>query len=286
MAEVVLTSALRSNLQALQLTQALIDTTQLRLSTGKKVNSALDNPQNFFAAQSLSNRSSDLTRLLDGIGQSIQTVKAADKGVASVTKLVEQAESIANSAREKVSGGEILAGVQGNVNLKGIADLTSSTSGIQAGDTITLTVINDDNDLIRVNDVGGTAADSYTVTFRAAATTLAEAEATSIDQLITEINGITRDSDDSTLFEASLDSDGQLKVVAKEGYSFRRSFEGGASEALDRAVSDSLGFANYTRFAELDGGAAASTRVALTASNKVTAQSLAFTDTNTSAIAT
>ena len=176
MAEVVLTSALRSNLQALQLTQALIDTTQLRLSTGKKVNSALDNPQNFFAAQSLSNRSSDLTRLLDGIGQSIQTVKAADKGVASVTKLVEQAESIANSAREKVSGGEILAGVQGNVNLKGIADLTSSTSGIQAGDTITLTVINDDNDLIRVNDVGGTAADSYTVTFRAAATTLAEAE--------------------------------------------------------------------------------------------------------------
>ena len=172
MADVVLTAALRSNLQALQLTQALIDSTQLRLSTGKKVNSALDNPRNFFAAQTLSNRSTDLSALLDGVGQSIQTVKAADKGVESVTTWVEQAESIANTAREKAASGAVAAGVTGNVIIKGIADLTAETAGAPAASTFTFTVVDDNNDVIQVNDVGGTAANTYTVTLRAAGTTL------------------------------------------------------------------------------------------------------------------
>jgi flagellin len=90
--DVVLTAALRSNLLSLQNTQSAIDTTQFRLATGRKVNSALDNPQSFFAAQALNNRASDLTRLLDGIGQSIQVIKAADNGVTALTKLVEQAD--------------------------------------------------------------------------------------------------------------------------------------------------------------------------------------------------
>ena len=65
--EVTLAPALRNNLLSLQNTQRLIDDTQLRLATGLRVNSALDNPQNFFTSQSLNNRASDLTRLLDGI---------------------------------------------------------------------------------------------------------------------------------------------------------------------------------------------------------------------------
>ena len=72
--DVVLTSALRTNLQSLQNTQRLIDETQLKLATGLSVNSALDNPQNFFAAQNLDNRANDLNRLLDGIGQSVRTI--------------------------------------------------------------------------------------------------------------------------------------------------------------------------------------------------------------------
>ena len=93
--DVVLTSALRSNLLSLQNTQRLIDDTQLKLATGLRVNSALDNPQNFFAAQSLNNRASDLGRLLDGISQSIRTIETADNGIKGLTDLVGQAESVA-----------------------------------------------------------------------------------------------------------------------------------------------------------------------------------------------
>jgi flagellin-like hook-associated protein FlgL len=74
--------------------------TQNRLATGKKVNTALDNPANFFTSQSLNNRASDLNALLDSIGQAQQTLDAADKGLTSLTKLIESARSIAKSARQ------------------------------------------------------------------------------------------------------------------------------------------------------------------------------------------
>jgi flagellin-like hook-associated protein FlgL len=74
--------------------------TQNRLATGKKVNSALDNPANYFTSQSLNNRASDLNSLLDSIGQAQQTLSAADQGLGSLTKLVESAKSIAKQARQ------------------------------------------------------------------------------------------------------------------------------------------------------------------------------------------
>ena len=80
-----------------------MSSTQNRLATGKKVNSALDNPTNFFTSQSLSNRASDLNSLLDLIGQAQKTLKAADKGITSLTKLVESAKSIAKQARQAPS---------------------------------------------------------------------------------------------------------------------------------------------------------------------------------------
>ena len=104
--DVVLTAALRNNLLSLQNTQSLIDKTQIRLATGLKVNSALDNPQNFFAAQTLSNRAGDLSRLLDGIGQSITAIKQASTSIESLTTLVEQADSIATQARDALAGGQ------------------------------------------------------------------------------------------------------------------------------------------------------------------------------------
>jgi flagellin-like hook-associated protein FlgL len=103
--KVALGASMRANLLSLQKTNSLLDDTQFRLSTGRKVNSALDNPQAFFAAQGLTNRASDLGRLLDGIGQSIQTIKVADDGVTSLSKLLDQADSIATQAKEALAAG-------------------------------------------------------------------------------------------------------------------------------------------------------------------------------------
>ncbi len=96
MSDISLTASMRSNLLSLQNTQSLMDTTQERLSTGKKVNSALDNPSSFYTAQSLTNRASDLSSLLDSMGQGIQTIKAADEAITSITEFVQQAKAIAN----------------------------------------------------------------------------------------------------------------------------------------------------------------------------------------------
>lgn len=98
--EISLTASMRSNLLSLQSTQKLMDTTQDRLSTGKKVNSAMDNPMNYFTAQSLTARANDLDALMDSIGQAISTLETADQGITTLTDFVEQAKSLANSARD------------------------------------------------------------------------------------------------------------------------------------------------------------------------------------------
>jgi flagellin-like hook-associated protein FlgL len=89
---------MRSNLLSLQNTVKLLDRTQERLSTGKKVNTAIDNPVSFFAAQSLNSRASVIDSLKDAMGQAVQTVKAADKGITAITAMIEQAKGIAQSA--------------------------------------------------------------------------------------------------------------------------------------------------------------------------------------------
>jgi flagellin len=97
---ITLSAGVRQNLLALQSTAQLMGATQNRLATGKKVNSALDNPTNFFTSQSLNARASDLNALLDSIGQAQKTLQAADQGISSLTKLVESAKSIAKQARQ------------------------------------------------------------------------------------------------------------------------------------------------------------------------------------------
>lgn len=97
--DISLTSGIRSNLLGLQSTSSLLARTQERLGTGKKINSPVDNPTNFFTAEALKNRASDLTARLDGISKGIQTVKAADAGIKSITSLIKQAKGIANDAR-------------------------------------------------------------------------------------------------------------------------------------------------------------------------------------------
>lgn len=96
--DISLTSGMRSNLLQLQATSKLIDRTQERLSTGKQVNSALDNPTNFFAAQAHLNRASDFAVRKDGMAEGIQTVKAANAGITAITALVSAAKGLAEAA--------------------------------------------------------------------------------------------------------------------------------------------------------------------------------------------
>lgn len=98
MADISLTAGMRSNLLQLQGTTRLIDRTQQRLATGRAINSALDNPTNFFAAQAANNRAADLGIRKDGMSEAIQTVKAGDAGISAIAALVEAAKGIASSA--------------------------------------------------------------------------------------------------------------------------------------------------------------------------------------------
>ena len=98
--DVNLSASIRTNLLSLQSTNALFERTSERLSTGLKVNSALDGTSAFFSARGLNNRAGDLASLKDGMGQAIQTLRAADKGIEALTKLVSQAKTIAEQAKE------------------------------------------------------------------------------------------------------------------------------------------------------------------------------------------
>ncbi len=104
MSGIVLSASVRQNLLSLQDTASLLATTQNRLATGNKVNSALDNPTNFFTAQGLNNRASDINNLLDSIGNGVQVLQAANTGITSLQKLVDTAKSIANQVLQAPTG--------------------------------------------------------------------------------------------------------------------------------------------------------------------------------------
>ena len=104
MSSITLSAGVRQNLLSLQDTASLIRTTQNRLATGKQVNTALDNPTNFFTAQSLKNRASDIGNLLDGIGNGVQVLQAANTGITSLQSLVSSAQSIANQVLQSPVG--------------------------------------------------------------------------------------------------------------------------------------------------------------------------------------
>jgi len=100
MSNITLTAGIRQNLLSLQNTSAELTTTQEALATGKKVNTAFDNPTSFFTSQSLNNRANDLSALLDQIGQAQQTLDAANNGLTGLTSLLEQALSTAQQAQQ------------------------------------------------------------------------------------------------------------------------------------------------------------------------------------------
>src|SRR6185369_4639062 len=98
MADISLTAGMRNNLLSLQDTNKLTQTTQGRLASGKKVNTPLDNPTNFFAAQGHQARANDLTNRKDGMAESVQMLKAADAGIKGITALIQSAQGVASAA--------------------------------------------------------------------------------------------------------------------------------------------------------------------------------------------
>jgi flagellin-like hook-associated protein FlgL len=212
----------------LQNTQRLIDETQLRLATGLKVNSALDSPQNFFAAQSLNNRAGDLTRLLDGISQSIRTIEEANTGVTALTDLLNQADSIVTQAREELSGsGSANATITGNVDLSGYTDDITDITGVDNGDLLRLFAQDADGDAVTLS--------SATVSFD---------NNDSIQEILTEINDITNTSTNEQVFKASLTEDGYLQIENLEGGKARIEFET-SGNAINLDLAAGLGFAGF-----------------------------------------
>jgi len=104
MSGIVLSASVRQNLLSLQSTADLLSTTQGRLASGKKVNSALDNPTNYFTAAGLDNRAGDISNLLDSIGNGVQILQAANTGITSLQSLVDTAKSIANQVLQTPVG--------------------------------------------------------------------------------------------------------------------------------------------------------------------------------------
>ncbi len=125
---IVLSSSVRQNLLSLQSTASLLATTQNDLSTGNKVNSALDNPTNYFTAQSLNNRAGDINNLLDGIGNGVQVLQAANTGLTSLQSLISSAQSIANQALQTTVGYSTLSHVSTTIAGATSANLLGTTT--------------------------------------------------------------------------------------------------------------------------------------------------------------
>jgi len=131
MSDIVLSSGIRANLLSLQNTASDIATTQQRLSTGLKVNSALDNPTSYFTASSLNAAAGNLGNLLDAVSNAIQTVQAANNGITSITKLVQSAQAIVQQAQQSAASTAVDTGT--------VSGLTASSSfAVTSGTTITI----------------------------------------------------------------------------------------------------------------------------------------------------
>jgi flagellin len=105
MAEVTLSSGIRDALLTIQRTTQQASEAQVRLATGKKVNTAIDNPLNYFTAAGLNDRANDLALLQDAMGQAAKTIEAASSGIDGITKLLQTAQGLANSAAASSDAG-------------------------------------------------------------------------------------------------------------------------------------------------------------------------------------
>ena len=186
MSDISLTSGMRANLLSLQSSVKLLDRTQERLSTGKKVNSALDNPVNFFTALDHTSRASDLLGFKDAISEAIQTVKAADAAITAITTLINSAKATAEAAKSVVG-----------------SDATKQTLTLSTGVTVGATVV-----------IGGVTLTAVTSTSSATgANFYAGGTAAQMAASLTSAFAITG----NTTFSMTDNGDGTVTVTNKDG---------------------------------------------------------------------
>ena len=192
--DITLSKGVRQNLLSLQNTASLLNTTQERLSTGKKVNSALDNPINFFTSAGLSSRANDLSRLLDSVGNAVQTLEAADEGISSITTLIESAQATARQA---------LTAAEATVDTAAAPQTTDDLSALTAtGGTIT---INGEDVVLAAGDSETEAADALQAAATAAGTfTVTDNGDGTYDIAATGANSLVVAGDPTTLTELGL----------------------------------------------------------------------------------
>lgn len=220
--DVTLSAATRQNLLSLQDAASLTATNQTRLSTGKKVNSALDNPVNYFQASALNQRANTLTSLLDGISNGIQTIQAASKGIDAITSQVKQLQSTIKQALSNAA--QNLPKIQGaatsgtGANNAGIANAAEATAtGKSQRDTAlakTLLATGGTASAATASTAGAvglsTATGTDTNVFRVSAgSTTYEITLTATSTVNDLVNGINK----SGLANASVDNNGQLLVT-------------------------------------------------------------------------
>ena len=240
MADISLTASMRTNLLSLQNTQSLMDTTQERLSTGLKVNSAIDNASSYYTAQSLNNRASDLSALLDSMGQGIQTIQAANEGIEAITEFVEQAKAIANSARDAASKTDVKT-----LNAK-FSDLTTpQTPKTSAASALTLEIKKVNGD--KVEALGSSDEHDKAVTAalaklnaKLAADELGDKDASAFkaaaDAAMKEFTGTVLED----VMEFSISADGKVSLTAKAGYQIAAKGAGEFAGQGDKAADTGL----------------------------------------------
>jgi flagellin len=137
--DISLTAGMRTNLMNLQNTSNLLNRTQQRLSSGKQVNSALDNPTNYFAAQNATQRAGDLNDRKDGMAEAVQTVSATNAGISAITGLINAAKGIAQSALS-TSDTNVQSKLAGQYDtIRSQIDNVSSDSGYRGLNLLSLT---------------------------------------------------------------------------------------------------------------------------------------------------
>lgn len=193
MSDIVLSKGIRGNLLSLQSTSELRDRTQTRLATGKRVNNALDNPTNFFSAQALNGRATDISNLLDSIGNAVKTIEAADNGIRAITKIVETAQATARQAMQS-------AGTLARVNGRAATDAAVPPNNVQLNASTTL-----------VGNLGMTAGDTLTVSDGTNTTTFTVGAGSTVQDVLNAINA-TGGSEAAA--KASITVDGRLLIEA------------------------------------------------------------------------
>jgi len=185
--DITLTSGMRANLISLQGTVELLNRTQERLASGKKVNSPLDNATNYFVAKSHLDRASDLAVRKDGMSEAIQTVKAANEGIDAITQLIESAKGLAQSA---YSAGTTAAGTLAGQYDEVVAqidfiaaDSIYKGTNLLAGDELTVSFNEDGSSSLTITGFDATSGGNLAISGADFSS------ATSIDAAVLELDG-------------------------------------------------------------------------------------------------